>query len=81
MPLVKLGQDERWQPDPSPSLQSRVPATTRWGKFKYYVLERPIPDKAISPGVLRWFRWVMIVLGWVLATFFVAGLSGIIRTS
>jgi hypothetical protein len=81
VPLVKMGQDDHWQPDPTPTLHAPVPVTGRWAKLKNILLERPIPDKAISPGALRWFRLIMIIIGWGLATFFVAGLSGIIKTS
>ena len=49
-PLVKLGQTDRWQPDPQP----------RW-------------------RVLRYFRWLQICAGWILATMFVAGVTGVVR--
>ena len=32
-----------------------------------------------SPRVLRWFLWVQILLGWLLATLFVAGVTGIVH--
>jgi hypothetical protein len=32
-----------------------------------------------SPEFLRWFLWVQILLGWLLATLFLAGVSGIAR--
>lgn len=51
-PLVKLGQIDRWQPD---------------------------PNQHTFAGILRWFRWLQILLGWVLATLFVAGVTGIVR--
>ena len=38
-------------------------------------------DRWLSPSALRWFRWILIGLGWLLATFFVAGVSGIIKTN
>ncbi len=88
IPLLKLGQDEKWQPDPqSPGVSPPVPAPHRlrrlrdWfrrvedGICKYTV------DLVIRPGFLRWARWLMIVVGWLLATFFVAGLSGIIHNN
>jgi len=31
------------------------------------------------PGFLRWFRWVQVLLGWLLATLFVAGVTGVVR--
>ncbi|HWY22256.1 MAG TPA: hypothetical protein VNX26_13610 [Candidatus Acidoferrum sp.] len=36
---------------------------------------------AITPKALGWLRWIMIGLGWLLASFFVAGLTGIIKTN
>jgi hypothetical protein len=80
IPLVKLGQDERWQPDPSPQPRAATtaPAAGRRARLKNLLLVR-LPDRATSPMALRWFRWIMIGLGWLLATFFVAGLSGIIK--
>jgi hypothetical protein len=77
VPLVKLGQDERWQPDPNP--QRSVPPVAG-GKLRLVVdsvLDFVVRDWAVTPAALRWFRWIMIGLGWLLATFFVAGLTGI----
>jgi hypothetical protein len=31
------------------------------------------------PGLLRGFRWVQVLLGWLLATLFVAGVTGVVR--
>jgi hypothetical protein len=31
------------------------------------------------PKFLRWFLWVQILLGWLLATLFLAGVTGIVR--
>jgi len=81
VPLVKLGQDDHWQPDSTPTLRTPDPVTGWWAKLKRILLERWIPDRAISPTALRQLRWTMIIVGWLLATFFLAGLSGIIRTT
>ncbi len=32
-----------------------------------------------SPRFIKWFLWIQILLGWLLATLFVAGVSGIVR--
>jgi hypothetical protein len=81
VPLVKLGQDERWQPDPNPQqLVDSAASAAGWrGRLKHLVLVR-LPERLTSPVALRWLRWIMIGLGWLLATFFVAGLTGIIKT-
>lgn len=79
IPLVKLGQDDLWRADPNP--QIRV-APVAGGKFRRRVnsaLDWVVPGWAVGPVALRWFRWIMIGLGWLLATFFLAGLTGIIR--
>ena len=53
LPLVKMGQADKWQPDPAPD---------GWW-----------------PVLLRWFLRMQILLGWLLATLFVAGVSGIVH--
>jgi hypothetical protein len=68
-PLVKLGQVDHWQPDPSP--QHFAVRIWRWpSSFAVWI--------SIA-AFLRWFRWFQILLGWVLATLFVAGVTGIVR--
>ena len=58
LPLVKLGQIENWQPDPSPSGQ----------------------DSLLSkPRLLFGFQRLQVLLGWMLATLFVAGVTGIVQ--
>jgi hypothetical protein len=69
LPLVQLGQAEFWQPDPSRQrFAMRIwhwPAScTLWISFA---------------GFLRSFLWAQILLGWILATLFAAGVTGIIR--
>jgi sRNA-binding regulator protein Hfq len=42
----------------------------------------PDPNPRVSrwmPSLLRWFRWVQVLLGWLLATLFVAGVTGVVR--
>jgi hypothetical protein len=48
-PLVKLGQADKWQPNPKSGL--------------------------------RWVVWIQILLGWRLATLFVAGVTGLVQHS
>jgi hypothetical protein len=79
IPLVRLGQDERWQPDPDPQRLARPVAGGRFWRVVDLVLDFLVPDWAVTPVALRWFRWIMIGLGWLLATFFVAGLTGVIK--
>jgi hypothetical protein len=42
----------------------------------------PDPNPQVSrwmPGFLRWFRWGQVLVGWLLATLFVAGVTGVVR--
>jgi len=57
-PLLKLGEADRWQPDPTKSYGPRF---------------------LVSPSLLRGLRWGQIIVGWILATFFVVGLTGILQ--
>jgi len=71
LPLVKLGQTDRWQPDPSPAVN--VPHATADGT----------PDApkvyALTSRLLFAFQRLQVLLGWILATLFVAGVTGIVQ--
>ena len=68
LPLVKLGQADKWQPDPG-----------RTG-FSTAVSDARVCRKWLtSPPFLIWFLRAQILLDWVLATFFAAGVSGIVH--
>jgi hypothetical protein len=68
-PPIKLGIQDKWEP--SPDIQAVPDKAADWAVRGL----RPI----ISPLVLRWFRWLQIFLGWLLTTFFVLGVTGLIR--
>ena len=81
VPLVKLGQDDHWQPDPNP--QARAPRVAPELSSRKTIVNLRLlrlPAQVTSPAALRWMRWIMIVLGWLLATFFVAGVTGIVKS-
>jgi hypothetical protein len=92
IPLVKLGQDDKWQPDSSP-LQNPHPPVAPAGKAQdwlgrtldrvqqgwEWMAQRTIDPAFIRPNRLRWVRWILIMLGWILATFFAAGIAGIVK--
>jgi hypothetical protein len=66
-PLVKLGQSDKWQPEPSPAplFEGNI-----WRRLVQFVgLRRS----------LRWFVWAQILLGWLLATLFLAAVTGLIQ--
>jgi hypothetical protein len=70
LPLVKLGQVDKWQPDPAGATKASrtLKNPLQWAK-----------KLCESPVFLRRFMWVQILLGWLLATFFLAGLTGIVQ--
>lgn len=103
LPLVKLGQVNRWQPNPRPesiSVQSRnlptiMGSSPIWSKLRWvqrlmvFCGFEPDPKGERAPSspsrwgtsarFLRWFVWVQILLGWLLATLFAGGVTGIIH--
>jgi len=79
-PLLRLGQDSAWAPDPGPPDQEH-PGTVNqpWLKSVASLSARSVPACVTKASFLRFFRWSQIVLGWILATLFVAGVTGIVR--
>ncbi len=69
LPFVKLGQVDRWQPNPHP--HSSASSGSSWNAR----LRRPFT----SPGFLFGFLWAQILFGWLFATLFVAGVTGLVR--
>lgn len=68
-PIVKLGQVENWQPDPSP--RHFVKRICLWpASFSVSIS---------LAGFLWWFRWAQILFGWFFATMFIAGVTGLVR--
>jgi hypothetical protein len=53
-----------WGLQPHPDPQAPRPRPSRW---------------FTSPRFVRWFLWIQILLGWLLATLFLAGVTGIVR--
>ncbi len=80
VPLLKLGQDNAWAPDPGPRDQEQA-AAVNFLPFK--LLARAASKWRLSllapPWFLRFFRWSQIMIGWLLATLFVAGVTGVVR--
>jgi len=69
VPFVKFGQVDRWQPDPNP---------TRFVWEVSFVSAR-FPLWISFAGLIRWYRWLQVVSGWLLGTLFIAGVTGVIR--
>jgi len=67
LPFVKFGQVDEWRADPRPqNLICHVPL----GHFAVWIS---------FAGLLRWYRWLQVLSGWILGTLFIAGVTGIIR--
>jgi hypothetical protein len=71
LPLVKLGQTDRWEPDPGPAW--------RQGAWKGQTAELPNTSLLASSRFLFAFQRLQVLLGWILATLFVAGVTGIVQ--
>jgi hypothetical protein len=74
LPLVKLGQTDRWEPDPTPPGR---PSASQAASANY-----PEPGSSsliTSPRFLFAFQRLQVLLGWILATLFVAGVTGIVQ--
>jgi hypothetical protein len=63
VPLVKLGIDEKWAPDPRPEFCQPWLPSWRW---LYFIS---------TYGILSFSRWGLIVWGWVQATVLAAALA------
>jgi hypothetical protein len=103
LPLVKLGQGDKWRPEPSPKVAPfqqkswptalgppRPRTKLSWSRcFLVYCGLEPDPNTEklrsqpsrwlTSSKFLRWFLWFQILLGWLLATLFLAGVTGLVR--
>ena len=69
VPLIKLGQVDRWQPNPTGQVSGRAAQPWYWRAQSFILQGR----------FLMCFRWGQMMAGWLLATLFVAGLTGIVR--
>ena len=110
LPLVKLGQGDKWQPNrlgmsgpmgirSSSEFAYRIPwaRLLAKGQSRWQALLRQmtalwahaprwvrswfawLSATTTAPRFVMWFLWFQILLGWLLATLFVAGLSGIVH--
>ena len=67
-PLVTLGQCAKWQADAAPG--PALPQDPAGRRFLAWIT---------SPPFIRVFMWIQILLGWLLATFFLAAVSGLVQ--
>jgi hypothetical protein len=76
LPEVELGQDKLWHPDPNPPKRSSPAQPMPRG---WRALMSALSRGATSPRVLRCFRWAMILVGWLLASIFIAAIAGLLK--
>jgi hypothetical protein len=69
LPLVKLGQADKWQPDPHPEVAVACKQKSETG----------LGHQCAWTVFLLWFVRSQISAGWLLATLFLAGVTGIVR--
>lgn len=69
LPIVKLGQADRWQVEPN--LEAQVPESSH--KLDFWT-----PPPLITNS-LRVFQWCQIALGWFFTTMGIAGIAGLVR--
>ena len=68
VPLLKLGIGEHWTPNPHQGLQIPV----GWLGL--------IGFPRTTGSLLRYYLWFHIIIGWVLTTLWVGGLTGLVKT-
>ena len=78
-------RDHRWSPDHYQrftasvySLENSLPFVNLGQKDHWAPDPNPQSSRRMS-GLLRWFRWFQVLAGWLLATLFVAGVTGVVR--
>lgn len=75
LPIIEMGQDLAWEPstvrapDAAPLPTDRSPDS---------VTARNLAHD-FSIGVHRWIYWIEEIVGWVLVSLFIAGMSGVIK--
>lgn len=74
LPLVKLGQTDRWEPDPTPAARPSGNQGTSANPS-----DSQKSSLFNSPRLLFAFQRLQVLLGWILATLFVAGVTGIVQ--
>lgn len=79
-PLVNLGVKDHWAPsqEGSPKLPVLHCFSLHW--MRDVTLRGVHPFRWNAPVFLRVWSWLQVPLGWGLATLFVAGLTGIVKS-
>jgi hypothetical protein len=69
LPFFNVGHVQRWQPDPA---SRTLDANGDSISFRFLL-------RLVSPAFLRLSRWSQALLGWFLATMWIAGVTGLVR--
>jgi hypothetical protein len=79
LPVVNLGQDSVWQPNPQAAPGSWLPDRPRWLKStaERWAITRWI--FRLNHGRLAALRWSLILLGWALAIILAGAIGGIFK--
>jgi hypothetical protein len=79
LPVVKLGQDAAWAPDPQASAGTWLPES---GRLRAWFDERPWTRWLARLDYHRLVvaRWALILLGWAMALILAAAIAGAFRT-
>jgi hypothetical protein len=87
VPLLDLHQKKYWLPEARKGRSLREIAETimgRWkGKRLVQVMNRILSWRLFrlqTGGLLRWWFWTEIILGWIITTLLLAVLTGLIHT-
>jgi hypothetical protein len=79
-PLVNLGVTDHWAPNFGSA--TRFPVLHFWGlqRMRDFMIRGVYPFRWNFPIFLRVCFWLQVPLGWGLATLFVAGLTGVVKS-
>ena len=79
-PLVTLGVKDHWAPKSGPAWVVPETECAPLKSARDLRLRGHYPFRFGAPQLLRYWLWFQTMVGWVLATLFVAGLTGVVST-
>ncbi len=82
VPIIDLGQRSRWKPIDRPEDAVKLPKPSNSSVLMCVICDpSALTSWLPSPpvGLVLFFRWVYIVLGWIFTVLFAAGVSGLVR--
>lgn len=79
-PFIDLGERNHWAPAPGGSRRAPVLAWPAFQWLRDFHVGGIRPFRLNAPRFLRVWLWFQIAVGWILATLFVAGLTGVVKS-